>query len=181
MSETRNRTTLECFESSFRRPGGKAGVCSVRCLRRLVPLVIWTENSGWHAGLRLRPCGLRPKLPAPRFGTELMQLERVFRWCSPNGLAWANVLAGYQRETGKTVAVEDYTFMIAMAMFYYHVRIVGWGKPDPDVDQHRSVPARPQGRNPQVRWIRGPRSAPAESGTCDRELTFWRQMKIASG
>ena len=43
-------------------------------------------------------------------------------------------MAGYQRETGRTVAAEDYTFMLAMAMFYYHIRIVGWGKPDPDVD-----------------------------------------------
>ena len=73
-------------------------------------------------------------LEMARLGTELMQLERVFRWCSPPGLAWTNVLAGYQTETGRTVAAEDYTFMLAMAVFYYHIRIVQWGKPDPDVD-----------------------------------------------
>lgn len=73
-------------------------------------------------------------LEMARLGTELMQLERVFRWCSPNGLPWASVLAGYQAETGWAVSGEDYTFMLAMAVFYYHIRIVRWGEPDPDVD-----------------------------------------------
>ena len=73
-------------------------------------------------------------LEMARLGTDLMQLERVFRWCSPNGLSWPNVLAGYQTETGRTVEGEDYTFMLAMAVFYYHIRIVRWGQPDPVVD-----------------------------------------------
>ena len=73
-------------------------------------------------------------LEMARLGTDLMQLERVFRWCLPRGLHWADVLEGYQTETGKTLKSSDYVFMLAMALFYFHIRIVRWGEPDGKAD-----------------------------------------------
>ena len=68
-----------------------------------------------------------------RLGTELMQLERVFG-CLPDDLRWSSVLEGYEIQTGRGVEAEDYTFMLAMALFYYHIRITRWGKPNSDED-----------------------------------------------
>lgn len=73
-------------------------------------------------------------LEMARLGTELMQLERVFRQCSPDGLHWRHVLEGYQAEAGRSVRAQDYVFMLAMGLFYYHIRITRWGTPDTRAD-----------------------------------------------
>ena len=73
-------------------------------------------------------------LEMARLGTELMQLERVFRQCAPDGLHWSYVLSGYGEETGRDLDDDDYVFMLAMALFYYHIRITRWGKPDREAD-----------------------------------------------
>ena len=73
-------------------------------------------------------------LELARLGTELMQLERVFRQCSQEGLQWTQVLEGYQAETGRSVSGQDYAFMLAMGLFYYHIRITRWGTPDTKAD-----------------------------------------------
>ena len=69
-----------------------------------------------------------------RLGTELMQMERTFRFCAPAGMTWESTLAGYQKTTGRNVRSGDYIFMLAMAMFYYHIRITRWGKPNTEED-----------------------------------------------
>jgi hypothetical protein len=38
-----------------------------------------------------------------RLGTEQMQLARVIRWCTRDGLRWTDVLSGYHEETGRGV------------------------------------------------------------------------------
>ena len=73
-------------------------------------------------------------LEMARLGTDLIQLERVFRLCSPEGLRWADVLAGYMAETGRSVSGEDYVSMLAMGLFYYHIRVTRWGTPDTKAD-----------------------------------------------
>ena len=73
-------------------------------------------------------------LEMARLGTELMQAERVFRECAPGGVAWGDVLEGYRAETGRDISGEDYVFMLAMALFYFHIRIVRWGEPDREAD-----------------------------------------------
>jgi hypothetical protein len=35
---------------------------------------------------------------------------------------------------GTIAKEEDYTFMLAMALFYYHIRITRWGVPDREAD-----------------------------------------------
>ena len=47
-----------------------------------------------------------------RLGTEQIQLERVFRQCSPMGLHWTHVREGYQTETRKSVNGLDYVFIL---------------------------------------------------------------------
>jgi hypothetical protein len=69
-----------------------------------------------------------------RLGTEQMQLGRLFRWCSREGLQWSDVLDGYKTETGRSVSDEDYYFMLAMGLFYSHIRITRWGIPDTKAD-----------------------------------------------
>lgn len=73
-------------------------------------------------------------LEMARLGTELMQLERVFRQCKAGGLSWSDVLSGYQAETGRSIRDEDYVSMLAMGLFYFHIRIVRWGTPDGKAD-----------------------------------------------
>ena len=69
-----------------------------------------------------------------RLGTEQMQLGRVFRWCSSDGLQWSDVLEGYHAQTGKTVSDDDYGFMLAMNLLHSLIRITRWGKPDAKSD-----------------------------------------------
>lgn len=69
-----------------------------------------------------------------RQGTELMQVERVFQQCAPDGMLWADVLAGYSEETGRVMHEADYVSMLAMALFYHQIRITRWGKPDQEDD-----------------------------------------------
>ena len=73
-------------------------------------------------------------LEMARLGTELMQMERVFGQCSTEDLDWTHVLEGYQAETGRSVSDQDYVFMLAMGLFYYHIRITQWGTPDTKAD-----------------------------------------------
>ena len=69
-----------------------------------------------------------------RLGTDLMQLERAFRECAPDGVPWSSVLAGYEATTGRVLSDGDYIFMLAMEMSYYHIRITRWGNPDKKQD-----------------------------------------------
>jgi hypothetical protein len=69
-----------------------------------------------------------------RLGTEMMQLERLFLQCSPDGVPWESALAGYASSTGRAPIDQDYVFMMAMAAFYFHIRITRWGKPNAEKD-----------------------------------------------
>ena len=73
-------------------------------------------------------------LEMARAGTDLMQLERVYRWRGPGELSWNDVHRGYHDSTGRSLTDEDYVFLLAMALFYYHIRIVRWGTPDTSDD-----------------------------------------------
>ena len=69
-----------------------------------------------------------------RYGTDLMQLERLFLQCGPKALDWESAFASFSAVTGRQLSEQDYVFLMAMAMFYFHIRITRWGHPNPEQD-----------------------------------------------